>query len=145
MKAPRMVYFGPWDSAGHHFRDENGWLFPEKYMAGFPFGHCSNRIPVDCCLQPGCYKDERGKWRRDHSKEMEGHALLHHIKGWTALSFWDRSVDTRGGCNSTYFAEGEFTFEQIVEMAKTRFAERWNKMKFDVVLVCPTPGAGGAA
>jgi len=41
-------------------------------------------------------------------------------------------VDERGACNSNYFAEGTFTFEQMVEMAKTRFAHRWNKMKFEV-------------
>lgn len=135
MNNPRMYYFGPWDCAGHYFFDEHGRDTFERNISRFPFGHYGEgRIGVDCRLQPGCFQDERGRRRRDHSKEIEGHAALHHIGGWTALSFWDRSVDTRGACNSTYFAEGIFTFEEMVEMAKTRFAKRWNKMKFEVLL-----------
>lgn len=52
---------------------------------------------------------------------------------------WDRSVDKRGACNSNYFAEGDFTFEQMVTMAKARFAPRWDKMKFEVRLVFDSP------
>jgi hypothetical protein len=84
---------------------------------------------IDGKLQPGCFYD-RGCW--EHGRENEGEALLHHKDGWTALSFWDRSVDHRGACNSTYLAEGTFTFEEMVELAKTRFAARWSLMKFQV-------------
>lgn len=135
----RMFYFGCWDSPGHYFFTESGQRVWEYQLLDFPFGHHTNKIPVDGCIHPGCYLDDRGKWRRDHAKEIQGHALLHHVKGpttvWTALSFWDRSVDPRPASNSTYFAEGEYTFKQMVEMAKTRFASRWSKMTFPVVLV----------
>lgn len=129
-----MFYFGPWDTAGHYFHTENGGSFREDLDNSFPFGHEGSKIFVDGCLQPGCpSKDDR--FKRRTRPEIEGEALLHHIQGWTALCFWDRSVDKRGACNSNYFAEGTFTFEQMVEMAKTRFAYRWNKMAFEVRLV----------
>jgi len=129
---PRMFYFGPWDQAGHYFFDEHGNSVNEALVPQFPFGHYGVRkVRVDGRLQPGC-PDPSDRLQRRTRPESEGEALLHHIQGWTALCFWDRSVDGRGGCNSNYFAEGTFTFEQMVEMAKARFAHRWNKMKFEV-------------
>lgn len=98
------------------------------------FGHEVGKIFVDGCLQPGC-PDPADRLVRRTRPEVQSEAALHHIQGWTALCFWDYSVDQRGACNSNYFAEGEFTFGQMVEMAKTRFAQRWNRMKFEVRLV----------
>lgn len=134
MNQPRMFYFGPWNNAGHYFFEEHGRKIWEEDIERFPFGHYPGRIPVDGCLQPGCpAADDRLKRRT--RPEIVGEANLYHLSGWTALCFWDRSVDTRGACNSNYFAEGTFTFEEMVEMSKTRFAHRWNKMKFEVKLV----------
>lgn len=124
-----MFYFGPWDKPGHYLFDERGrWQI--DHPQGFPWSAWSG---IDGCLQPGC-RQVRDRW--EHSgPQNEGQALLHHKDGWTALSFWDRSVDRRGACNSNYFAEGYFTFDEMVEMARTRFAVRWNRMKFQVVAV----------
>lgn len=128
---PRMFYFGPWDQAGHYlFHEGGGGVYRDEERGTLPWHEYSPDGGIDCVLQPGCYRDRGGHWR--HGREVEGEALLHHKNGWTALSFWDRSVDERGGCNSTYFAEGIFTFAEMVEMAKARFAERWNRMKFEV-------------
>lgn len=125
---PLMFYFGPWDRAGHFLHDEYGHSVRRDGRDSLPWNEW--RGEVDGKLQP----HERNCNGRSYCGcvQPEGAALLHHKAGWTALSFWDRSVDGRGGCNSTYFAKGEFTFEQMVEMAKTRFAYRWNKMNFEV-------------
>lgn len=132
---PRMFYFGPWDRAGHYFFDERGCSIDEDCTPGFPFGHSSpKQIMVDGRLQPGC-PDPNDRLHRRTRAEIEGEALLHHLQGWTALCFWDRSVDSRGACNSNYFAEGIFTSEEMIAMAKLRFAHRWNKMKFKVRVV----------
>jgi hypothetical protein len=126
-----MFYFGPWDGPGHYFFSETGRHVNEDLIIGFPFGHATGKVAVDGRLQPGRpNKDDR--LERRTRPEVEGEALLHHINGWTALCFWDRSVDKRGACNSNYFAEGEFSFDEMIHMAKTRFAYRWDKMKFQV-------------
>lgn len=89
---------------------------------------------IDGVLQPGC-PDPQDRLRRRTRPMVEGEALLHQKCGWTALSFWDSSVDTRPGCSSTYLAEGIFTFDQMVEKAKAKFGERWNRMRFEIRLV----------
>ena len=135
----RMFYFGPWDRAGHYLHDERGMTVYGDKRGTLPWGD-----ETDGGLQPH-FDDCRKKVTYSRSycdcpRGPEGVALLHHKNGWTALSFWDRSVDTRGACNSTYFAEGTFTFEEMVAMAKERFAYRWNKMPFEVVqYVAPIP------
>ncbi len=132
---PVILYFGPWDSPGHYLFWEGGIAERPARVGGrerprdFPWNENSSENGIDCQLQPGCYRKD-GVWK--HGAEIEGSAKLHHKSGWTALAFWDRSVDIRGGCNSTYFAKGDFTFEQMVELAKTRFAKRWSKMNFEV-------------
>lgn len=76
-------------------------------------------------------------------------ALLHHQKGWTAVSFWDRTGDTRYGSNSTFLAEGDFSFEDMLAMARTRFRpvmERYAAHGVQITLItqpapaAPTPG-----
>lgn len=112
-----MYYYGPLRQTGHYFFSDDG---------------CSRHAAVD--ETPWRYEVDGGLAPNGPSGP-EGIALLHKKDGWTAISFWDRTVDTRPGSCSTYLAEGDFTFEQMVEMAKTRFAERWNRMKFEVRLV----------
>ena len=123
---PRRFYFGPWDEAGHYMRsdEQNHRSFDlEERRAVSRFNRINPwGLSVDGGLCPTV------------NQQKEGIALLHHREGWTALSFWDRTIDDRTGSSSTYLAEGEFTFEQMVEMAKSRFAQRWNKMKFQVRL-----------
>ena len=131
---PRMFYFGPWDEPGHYFFDEHGRSVREG-IVDFPFGHHSPKdVFVDGRLQPGC-PAPNDRMKRRTRPEVEGEALLHHIQGWTALCLWDRSVDTRGACNSNFFAEGTFTFDEMVAMASSRFAKRWAKMNFSVIQV----------
>lgn len=132
---PKMYYFGPWDKAGHYVFDERGRHVPHTEECQIPWGHEGQNVGIDGVLQPGCVA---GKSQYTRScPEVEGEALLHHKDGWTALSFWDRSVDRRPACNSTYMAQGIFTFEQMVGMAMIRFKHRWDKMYFEVRLYKP--------
>lgn len=132
----KMFYFGPWDRAGHFWHDEHGHHVLDSERQKLPWGD-----DADGQLQPhrkGCTKGAVGAERYCSCRRVpEGHALIHHKDGWTALSFWDRSVDTRDASNSTYIAEGTFTFLEMARMAKERFAERWNKHIFVVVDVTP--------
>lgn len=129
MNKPFMAYFGPWDRSGHYWFNEDGYGYMSIESKKFPWAN----YEVDGVLQPGC-PDPADRLQRRTCPMIEGEALIHHKNGWTALSFWDCSVDHRPGSSSTYIAEGIFTFEQMVEMASMRFAARWNRMKFSVWL-----------
>lgn len=131
MTNPRFYYFGPLERPGHFMHNEFGHSVLNEEEKSIPW----QGFDIDGKLQPGCYL-ERGYWEC-RGPQIEGEALIHYKSGWTAISFWDRTIDGRYGCNSTFIAEGIFNFEQMVEMAKTRFAQRWNKMKFQVKLVNP--------
>lgn len=130
----RMFYFGPWDQAGHFLFDERGRIVRDEDRGSLPWHEMGygGKPTIDGTLQPRGPKSYPNS-PYEGPELPQGVAALHHLNGWTALCFWDRSVDTREACNSNYFAEGTFTFEQMVEMAKTRFAHRWNKMTFAVV------------
>jgi len=114
-----MFYFGPWDQAGHYLRGETVAKDLEERRALSRFQHTN---PWGLSIDGGLCPKNGG----------QGYAVLHHKDGWTAMAFWDFTVDTRPGSNSTYLAEGTFTFEEMVEMAKRRFAYRWNKINFAV-------------
>lgn len=75
-------------------------------------------------------------------REIQGQALIHYKAGWTALSFWDRSVDARGNSNSNFLAHGTLTFEEILRLAKERFPEVFARLHFPIV---PYQGARRAA
>src|SRR5579862_26022 len=122
MSEIKMFYFGPWDQAGHYMRSDDhppqdleGWRAVSHFTYTNPWGRS-----IDGSLAPP-------------DTHMEGFARVHHKDGWTALSFWDRTIDSRPGSHSTYLAEGYYTFDQMVEFASKRFAERWNRMPFAVV------------
>lgn len=125
-----MYYFGPLKQSGHYLFHEDGEQVSLHEMSLEPPHPWHER--EDGALQPGRVF-WRGRWVQ-RGPMVEGEALIHHFGGWTALSFWDSTIDTRPGSSSTYIAEGTFTFEQMVEMARMRFAERWNRMKFEVRL-----------
>ena len=127
-----MFYFGPWDRAGHFLVDENGNGIYGSDRGTLPWVQGQ----MDGALQPHFRDCAKNNSYRDRfcncSSGEQGVALVHHKGGWTAMAFWDRSVDNRGASNSVYLAEGIFTFDEMVELAKTRFAYRWNKMSFPV-------------
>lgn len=144
MTEPFMVYFGPFKEPGHFFFTEEGYSFSSDKFMDVPW----RAGEIDGPLQPG-WPLPADRLQRRTRPMCEGEAHLHHRNGWTALSFWDFSVDTRPGSSSTYIAKGIFTFEQMVELAKTRFAERWNRFKAEVKLVlavemCQACGGRGA-
>lgn len=134
MKTPRVLYFGPLKESGHFLFYETGERVSPHKLADTitPW-----KDKIDGTIQPGMVL-----WRDHWIKESErggrsycyGEAVIHHKDFWTALSFWDSTVDTRPGCSSTYLAEGTFSFEEMVALAKDRFSERWNLMKFEVRL-----------
>jgi hypothetical protein len=77
-----------------------------------------------------------------------GEALLHHRERagvtWTALAFWDRSVDDRYGSNSVFILRGALSFEEAVTLAREQFPEVWARFSFTVREFSPTAMLEGA-
>ena len=67
---------------------------------------------------------------RDSTKQ--GIAVFHFIHGYSIISFWDRSINKRGGSSSTFFIKGEFTFEETLEGAKNIFPSIFERFEFEI-------------
>jgi hypothetical protein len=120
-----VYYFGCIDQSGHYMNSSTGRQISYRDVGPWT-------KDIDSGLCPG----DRSRHSPDVSRaqQIEGHAALHHKDGWSALSFWDRSVDTRYGCNSNFLAEGTFSFTDMVALAKAKFPNVWNRFKFSVTL-----------
>lgn len=108
-------YFGCWREAGHY-------LFT-------PSGRSTYSVPNDFPL-PANYLDSG--LLPPNLPETEGRASLVHINGWTVISFWDRSVDKRGKCNSSFLFRGHFTFDEMCKLAAEKFPTIWNRFAFPI-------------
>ena len=71
----------------------------------------------------------------EEREQKQGQALLHRRNGWTAISFWDRTGDSRMGSNSAFLAKGDYTFAEMINLASAAFPEIMASFKFPVVEV----------
>lgn len=122
-KFPPVLYFGPWDQAGHYLCDRNGrHLYGEDPLR---FGFKNHRLGLSKGLDP-CYCPGWLPAGYERSRpEAEGEAKLTHEAGLTVLGIWDRSVDRRGGCHSTYIAIGTYSAEKMIKLCELAFTRRW--------------------
>jgi hypothetical protein len=127
----RYFYFGCINDVGHYLIDLNGTQL--RYVEA--------AIPWDCIdsvLCPGMIK-----WREHWIEasngpgQVEGLASLHHKDGWTALSFWDRSVDDRYGSNSNFFINVELDWDDMIEECKATWPNIWKRFKFEIKQYIP--------
>lgn len=71
-------------------------------------------------------------------EQIEGQAKLHHRDGWTALAWWDRSVDSRHGSNAALFARGTFTADEMLALGRQVFPAAMARFKYQIA-VCSEP------
>jgi hypothetical protein len=122
-----VLYFGCWPGSGggHYLFASGGRHTPREVQQRLPW-----RV-IDGGLQPGVIRGEAY-----HSgPENQGQAMLHRTGGWTCVAFWDRSEDSRGGCNSNFFVRGNFTFDEVVQISKEHFPTVWKRFPFKVTCV----------
>jgi hypothetical protein len=113
-----VYYFGAWGEPGHHLWTpgrRSAW----EVERSLPWRH------ID------------GALAGSHPDQPEGLARLHHLDGWTALAFWDRSCDTRFGSNSVIIARGEHSATEMVELFQRAFPVVWERVTRRVQLVLP--------
>ena len=120
----KVFYFGCYGNAGHYMRAPGGSALrstraEHDFTISNPWGY---NIDGELCVSP-----ER--------RQVQGVTKVHHKDGWTAISFWDRSVDSRPGSNSALLAEGEHTFEGMMALFNHYFPEVLKRYKFPIVEV----------
>jgi hypothetical protein len=67
--------------------------------------------------------------------QPQGQAYVTHKNGWTALSFWDRSVDKRHGSNFSLIVDKETGGEEILELARRRMPKVMERFAFEIKIV----------
>ncbi len=125
-----VLYFGCIGQAGHYLWRREGVDRP-RMMSRDEDAMVRRLGGLDGAL---CWNSKSGRYSHERD-ETEGLAFVTHREGWTALAFWDRSVDHRSACNSAFVAEGTLTFAQIIRHARLRWPEVWARFSFDVVEV----------
>lgn len=123
----KVLYFGCWGRVGHHL-----WT-PQREMLRYHDRLPSDRTPWDGQLDGGLPPRPDGP----HSEAPNGQAALHQKDGWTALAFWDNSVDTRGNSHSTFLFEGTCDFDAALASAREQFPTIFARYKFDVGPLVP--------
>ena len=119
-----VQYFGCWQQVGHRLFSHEGYA--DNRITN-PWGEWRD---VDGTLAPRYASLHRYDPGAPHP---EGHAKLHHKDGWTALAFWDYSVDRRGNSNSAFFIEGTHSFDEAVALATKAYPQTWARFNFKVI------------
>jgi len=121
-----IYYFGCWNHSGHYLYQPGGTsLIAEGFI---PWGY-----HIDGGLCPGKRRGLKA-WQTPEI-QIEGQASLTKKDGWTALSFWDRSTDHRMNSNSNFVAMGDFTFDEMIKLAKQYFPEIMGRFKFEIKVI----------
>ena len=106
----KHYFFGCLGGVGHYLYGPGGVDRGLPDMGQTPWGH-----ELDGGLAP---PSDESKTSRGEGYQKQGHTAIHHKGGWTLISWWDRTVDTRYACNSGFMVEGEFDFGRMVELLK---------------------------
>jgi len=119
-----VYYFGCWNRAGHYLHEPGGsTVFRESvgpFTGGMPSG---DQLPLDGTFAPGPRSRARG------DIEDETAVALTHIRGWTVLAMWDRSVDARSACNAAFIAEGLKTMDDMWTLARQHYPQIVARLK----------------
>ena len=60
--------------------------------------------------------------------QLQGKLHLAVINGWTLLSMWDRTADSRPGSNAVFLAEGNYTIDEMKSSAAEKFPAIWKRI-----------------
>ena len=118
-----LHFFGCASEAGHrlHGRLRSRYSLPPEL-----------RDRIDNGTTQSGLKDRYGNVVRDD--QVEGHARLNTIAGWTVLVWWDRTGDNRFGSHSNLLAPGTWTAEQLLEAGRLRFPWLFERITYKIVV-----------
>jgi hypothetical protein len=68
----------------------------------------------------------------ERGEQVEGQAIWSYARGHSIVSFWDRSVDSRGGSSSSFLLEGLYSFGSVMSAARKAFPGIFARFNFEV-------------
>ena len=126
----RVLYFGAIDRPGHYLHEGRKVIWSDNNIP-WREGELDGKLCVGV-------RDTSYGWTADRKDQVEGRAKLTHKDGWTALAFWDRSVDHRYNSNSTFVIEGTHNAADAIALARDAYPWIWERFGFDVVVLFST-------
>lgn len=151
MSDARVFYFGCWNlperiaekriAFGHYWHAPGNRPLSTSEEDAIPFdadidggyaprewrGDCfmyRNLVPdPSCCFAAqGDRIDDYRQIKSDTNEFAQGAYLVHHVRDWTLMSWWDRAQgDTRPACNSGLLAFGTFEADKMFELLCEHF------------------------
>lgn len=109
----RAYFFGCVRTVGHSLISPAAEVRESECSAPWRVGE------IDQAMQPGCTRGVGS--HLTGGAQLLGVARLHHRNGWTMLSCWDRSVDSRPGSNANFMIEGKHDFETMLALVAETF------------------------
>jgi hypothetical protein len=64
--------------------------------------------------------------------QVEGSAVWSYVGGYSIVSFWDRSVDKRGGSSSSFLVPGMHSLSEVLVAAGFAFPDIFERFKFEI-------------
>lgn len=121
---PSLIYLGCNAQAGHYF-----------YVPGMRSLHSVAPVAREANYHE-LAKLDGGFAPQD--TELEGSAWFHNERvgdiRYMVISFWDRSVDSRGGSCSTFLMLGDKCFDDALAECRAQFPEVFRRFKFEIKL-----------
>ena len=114
-----VYYFGCYRESGHYL-----WTSPPMAREW------------DLVTPWGIWMDLDGTFPPAHGSlpgpeiEPQGPARLHRRDGWTAIGWWDRSVDHRGACNSALLVDSDVSFSDVLLLGADAFPLVMERLPF---------------
>ena len=106
---PELLYFGCLHKAGHHLHSKVRYIQYHETPWGYN---------LDSALLP------------QSGPQPEGLIHFHKRDGWTAVAFWDRSVDVRPGSWSGFIVDRDWTEMELLTAARQAWPEVFARKGF---------------
>lgn len=125
----RVLFFGvrAGERAGHYLHASGGYVAEHKLEALLP--EPLRRLDGVWCHPRPMTREEIRSGAYARGDDTQGRAYIHHVEGWTVVSWWDRSADPRGGCCAAFAAEGRRPFAHMLAFARANFPREMARME----------------
>ncbi len=127
----RVFYYGCWGGVGHYLWTPRGQFADEDRALPWAPHEIDPRLAGDPNLMnPRMRAVGIFVWDGNLEHQPEGMVRVHHREGWTAVGWWDRSLDRRFGSNAAFFVEATVDAEEALRAAREAFPAIFARIRY---------------